>query len=155
MTVQLFLDLDGVLADFDSHYEAVFGKRPNKVDGTVDWAAVREKGDFFLRMPPMSDMTVLWNGVKHLNPIVLTGVPISVPEAPENKRAWVRKHLGRHVDVWCCRSSEKWRRANEGDILVDDWEKYRDLWIKRGGRWVTHRKAWRTLHDLRNLGVLA
>jgi hypothetical protein len=40
-----------------------------------------------------------------------------------------------------------------GDILVDDWEKYRDLWIARGGRWVTHVTAEQTISQLRSLGI--
>jgi hypothetical protein len=37
----LFVDMDGVLADFDAHHEAVFGVRPSKVTDNVHWAAVR------------------------------------------------------------------------------------------------------------------
>jgi len=43
--------------------------------------------------------------------------------------------------------------AEPGDILVDDWEKYRHLWIARGGRWVTHRSAEESVRELRALGV--
>jgi len=33
----IFVDMDGVLADFDAHHEAVFGTRPNKTSDAVDW----------------------------------------------------------------------------------------------------------------------
>jgi hypothetical protein len=55
---KLFVDLDGMLADFDSHYEAIFGER-NQADN-VDWAKARAVKDFYLDIPPMADMQVLW-----------------------------------------------------------------------------------------------
>src|SRR5262245_38000386 len=33
--------MDGVLADFDRHHEAIFGVRACKIADNVDWAAVR------------------------------------------------------------------------------------------------------------------
>lgn len=101
--MQLFVDMDGVLADFDRHYENVFGVRPDKIADNVDWQRVRDTKDFYLNIPPMTDMPVLWSAIASLRPIVLTGVPRSVEEAPENKRAWVRKNLGSDIEVRCWR----------------------------------------------------
>jgi hypothetical protein len=145
---QLFVDMDGVLADFNAHYESVFGVRPCKVADNVDWAAVRARPDFFLGIPPMPDMGDLWRVIKWHSPIVLTGVPASVEEAAANKRAWVSEHLGSHVEVRCCRSSQKSLHAQPGDILIDDWEKYRKRWIRKGGIWITHRSASETIVEL-------
>jgi len=151
--MQIFVDMDGVLADFDAHHEAVFGARADKAANNVDWDAVRAVGDFYLHIPPMADLPVLWNFIAPLSPIVLTGVPWSVKEAPDNKRAWAEKHLGGDVEVRCCRSREKAKHANPGDILIDDWEKYRHLWERAGGRWITHTDAETTVRRLRALGI--
>jgi hypothetical protein len=150
---QIFVDMDGVLADFDTGYEIKFGYRPDKTADTADWNKVRNCAGFYERLPPMPDAHELWAFVAPYRPIVLTGVPWSVEEAPANKRAWVRKHLGEHVEVRCCKSAEKCRHAQPGDILIDDWEKYRHLWIAAGGRWVTHRSAAESIRELRALGV--
>jgi hypothetical protein len=101
----------------------------------------------------MPDMAELWAHVAPYQPIVLTGVPASVKEAPDNKRAWVRRHLGSRVEVRCCPSKEKCLHAKAGDILIDDWEKYRHLWIAQGGVWVTHTSATNSIRELRALGV--
>lgn len=155
MIPQVFVDMDGVLADFDTHYEAVFGRRASKLTDDVDWKAVRAAPGFFADMPPMPDMRELWDYVSRLTrkPIVLTGVPSSVEEAPANKRAWVTRHLGEHVEVRACQSKLKCLHARPGDILIDDWEKYRGLWIAKGGRWITHTSAKTTIDRLHELGL--
>jgi hypothetical protein len=160
--MQLYVDLDGVLADFHTGYEKAFGVRPCNHADNVDWDAVRYVPDFYLNLPPMPDMHILWTCIAGLKPIVLTGVPSSVPEAPANKRAWVVKNLGSDVEVRCCRSSEKYKHAAPGDILIDDWTKYRHLWEAAGGIWVTHTNARDTVFHLikhnvalmRNIGRL-
>jgi hypothetical protein len=146
--------MDGVLADFDGHHGAVFGFRSDKLLDNVDWDAVNRVKDFFLNIPPMPDLKVLWDFVSPLQPIVLTGVPSAVQVAADDKRAWVRRHLGAHVEVRCCPSKEKCLHAQAGDILVDDWEKYhRHLWEAKGGRWITHTSAESTIQSLMRLGI--
>lgn len=147
---QIFVDMDGVLADFDSGYESVFGLRPSIHADNVDWELVRQHKDFYLNLPPMSDAFDLWRFIAPHAPIILTGVPRSVDEAAENKTAWVRRMFG-DVEVRCCRSSEKCLHASPGDILIDDWEKYRKKWEKAGGIWITHQNAIETIATLERI----
>ncbi len=151
--MQLYVDMDGVLADFDQHHEDVFGFRADKLLDNVDWTAVRKIPHFYLHIPPMKDLKELWTAISPLNPIVLTGVPY-IKVAPGNKEAWIQKHLGTDVEVICCRSKEKCTYAEPGDILIDDWEKYKHLWVNAGGRWVTHVSAKDTIEQLIKIGVL-
>lgn len=138
----VFVDMDGVLADFDTGYELYFGTRPSKADDNVDWELVRGTEGFYRELPPMPDFDVLWRGLAGMNPIILTGVPREVPEAADNKLAWVRRIIGPDQPVITCRSKDKSLHIRQpGDILIDDWEKYRKVWIKRGGRWITHTSA--------------
>lgn len=153
---RVFVDLDGVLADFDTGYERAFGVRPDKAADNVDWEAVRREPGFYARLPPMPDMLELWAAIVWLvpQPVILTGIPKGVPEAADNKRAWVARHLGPHIEVRCCLSREKCLHAWTGDVLIDDWEKYKHLWLERGGRWITHTSARSTIEQLRGMGVL-
>lgn len=153
--MRLFCDMDGVLADFDTGYAKIFGRsipRLNSFDNDghdVDWRGIAAYKDFYLTLPPMADMKELWSGIAPFNPIILTGIPSSVTAAADNKKAWVRKHLGSDVEVRCCASKEKCLHAKPGDILIDDWEKYKALWEKQGGVWITHTSAQDTLRQLR------
>jgi len=155
MPVQVFVDMDGVLADFDAHHEAIFGVRPSKTADSVDWQKVRAVKGFYADMPPMADMTTLWDFVSQLSPkpIVLTGIPLSVEEAPDNKRGWVERHLGGSVEVRCCPSKDKSLHCRPADILIDDWDKYRHLWLAKGGRWITHTSAENSIKQLLELGI--
>lgn len=150
--MQLFVDMDGVLADFDSGYEREFGVRPSKGTDNVDWKRVAQRRDFYRDLPPMPDFLELWEGVAPYQPIILTGVPASVREASDNKRAWVDRHIGSFQRVIGCPSRDKClHMTSPGDILIDDWDKYRDLWIARGGRWITHTSAIKSLTELREM----
>lgn len=148
----LFCDMDGVLADFDSHHETVFGYRADKIADNVDWAKVRAVDGFYRDIPPMHDFEELWGFIRKFDPIILTGVPKAVHEAPENKRAWARRHLGRDVEVRCVLSKQKFLHARPGDILIDDWEKYRTLWLGAGGVWITHTSAADSIRQLVEMG---
>lgn len=151
----LFVDLDGVLADFDAHYNTVFGELPSTwrtsqfQDKDVDWGAIRRHQNFYAQIPPMPDMFELWKYVARFQPIVLTGIPSSIPEAADNKRGWVSKNLGDHIEVRCCLSREKYLHAQPGDVLVDDWEKYKESWQRTGGIWITHTSAKSTIEKLK------
>lgn len=147
----IFVDMDNVLADFDAGYEATFGIRASKLTDNVDWAVVRPS--FFDSLPPMADYLELWARVERYNPTVLTGVPSELPQAIQNKRRWIDRHLGEHVPVIGCRSKHKSLYCRPGDLLIDDWERYRDLWLGAGGLWITHVSAAQTARELERHGL--
>ena len=157
--MQIYVDMDGVLADFDLHYETTFNvklprrafREPPYTADEVDWKAIRKTANFFRDIPPMADFKELWSFVEVYNPIILTGVPASVTEAATNKREWVDKNLGRDVSMVACLSKEKATWCRPGDILIDDWEKYRDLWVGAGGRWITHTSAAESVRQLKEM----
>lgn len=151
--MRLFLDMDGVLVDFDSGYHKHFGVRPDKDADDVDWAKVRAVAGFYLNLEPMADALALWNGVADLGlvPTILTGIPKSITAAADEKRLWVRRWLGAHVEVITCRSKDKATHAKPGDVLVDDWTKHKHVWEAMGGIWITHTSAEASLDQLKRL----
>lgn len=152
---QVYVDLDGVLADFDAHYLATFGVVADKSTDNVEWARVHATPGFYRDMPLMKDAEELWSFVNGLTrkPIILTGVPKSVPAAADEKRAWVKQHLGPKVQVMTGPSRDKCHVCLPGDVLIDDWEKYREFWLRAGGRWITHTSADTSIEQLLELGI--
>lgn len=152
MRRRLFIDLDGVLADFDAHYDALFGARLQRgTDPPGFWDNIRGHGSFFADLPLMPDARALWEGLADLGPVVLTGCPPEVPDAALQKRAWCRRHLGPGVVAVTCRSEEKRLHGRPGDVLVDDWVKYRHLWEGMGGVFVLHTSAAASVAEVRRV----
>jgi len=138
--VQVFLDCDGVLADFDEAGRILWGEEPRayeaRVGSTRFWQELEDRGDFYRTLPLMPDAMDLYEGVKHLNPVILTGCPRG-NWAEAQKVDWAARHFP-GVEIITCRSSEKRNHAKPGDVLIDDWHQHRHRWIEMGGVWISH-----------------
>lgn len=157
---QLFLDCDGVLANFDKRAIEIVGMQPrdfeNQNGAKKFWNMIYDTPDFFFSLDPMPDAHDLVNAVRHLNPIILTGKP-HIREghdwAQEQKLAWRDKHFP-DLEMIVCRSADKIKHAQPGDIIIDDWPKYRQIWIDGGGLWIDHYTAEISIAELKKMGVL-
>ena len=147
----VFLDCDGVLADFDAHGLAYFGMPPREAEKRLGqkefWRQLEARGDFYRSMPLMSDARELYEGVRHLNPTILTGCPRG-NWAEAQKVAWAAEHFP-GVPIITCRSADKRAHAKPGDILIDDWPEHRHRWIEMGGHFIMHADAATSLAALR------
>src|SRR5262249_25132824 len=76
---QIYLNCDGVLADFDTAAEAILGIHPRTFEdqhGAAEfWTRLARAPDFFGRLEPMPDAYDLYDAVKAKAPIILTGMP--------------------------------------------------------------------------------
>lgn len=153
--MQLFLDMDGVLADFDKRATQLLRMSPQQFEGYYGakafWGLLQNSDNFYNSFDPMIDAPFLVDAVDHLDPIVLTGVPMGDWAQPQ-KRDWIGRHFG--YPVICCRSKDKSLHMNPGDIIVDDRVEYRHLWEAKGGIWVHHTSAYDSIGQLKDLGVL-
>lgn len=149
----IYCDLDGVLADFDGWYKRCFGIVPTRWPnpGNVDWPALLARPGWYADLPLMPDALELWNYIEPQDPIILTGIPRSAPQAIDDKRAWVLDNLSGHAmqRMICCRSSEKSNYCAPGDILIDDWARYAPQWRATGGRFILHSSAAETIRELK------
>ncbi len=152
---QVFVDLDGVLADLVGGYKKRFGTELTREADNADWDLVRATPGFYRGLPPMEDTPQLWSFLVQLKhkPIVLTGVPRSIPWAAAEKRAWCAYYLGEDIEVITCFSKDKALHMQPGDVLIDDWDKYRHLWLAAGGQFVLHRSAESSIDELLGMGV--
>ncbi len=147
----LFLDLDGVLADFDRGVRTVTGKRPEELPTKVMWRELSRHKDFYGTLEFMHDAQDLWRFCEPFAPTILTGLPLG-SWAPEQKRRWVAHMLGPHVKVITCMARDKHRYASPGAVLVDDREKARAPWETAGGTFVLHTGAKTSIAALKELG---
>jgi hypothetical protein len=153
---QLFLDCDGVLADFDSVAEQVFGMPSRQAEQKLGpkqfWRKLRNHEDFYGSLPLRADARTLFDAVQHLNHIILTGCPLG-KWAEEQKHRWAAVHFP-GTPMITCMASEKRMHMKPGDVLVDDFLKYKDLCEDAGGIFIHHTSADQTIVELRHIGLL-
>ncbi len=154
----IFVDMDGVVADFDGHYERHFGVRPTRwpEPDNVNWNRIKETPDFYRTIPLLPGAQDL---VRYVDEVgegcsFLTGVPISVNAAPNQKIEWANMHFP-GFPIICCPAKDKWMHGTHRDILIDDYLRYRIDWINMGGVFVHHTDVPSTIAKLRELGKCA
>lgn len=149
----IYLDMDGVIADFDGYFEQLFGVLPRHIPKTERWDKVNNTPNYWVDLPKMQGADKL---IHHLNTygfMVLTGVPhLGCEKAKIQKRVWLKNHYGIETDVICCFSHDKANYCQVGDILIDDWLPNIERWIQAGGIGILYTSVEDTLRQLAQLG---
>ena len=150
MSRQLYLDCDGVLADFDAGATAVLGLPPTAYENRHGphrfWRKLAEAPDFYFGLPLLPDAMTLFDAVRHLDPIILTGMPQGNWAAGQKQR-WAEKYFpGTRIITTMAR--DKRDHCREGDVLVDDQLRHAERWRGAGGIFVHHQSAEATLKAL-------
>ena len=154
---QIWLDKDGVLANFNKRAELILGMPPSEYDklhGPKAFDAnVYAQPDFFALLEPMEDAHELVASVKHLKPIILTGHPNNGYWAVEQKFKW-RDNNFPDLPLVSCLSKDKPKFCRPGDILIDDWSKYKTNWEEASGVFIHHVSAKQSISQLKELGII-
>ena len=148
--MHLFLDCDGVLADFDAGATALLGmpaKDFQDAEGKSEfWRRLARAPDFYGSLPLMPDAHLLVEAVAHLNPTILTGLPIGNWAAPQKVR-WAAEHFP-GVPITTTMARDKFRHMTGADVLVDDRADHRAAWEEAGGTFIHHLTARASLIEL-------
>jgi 5'-nucleotidase len=149
--VTIYLDKDGVLADFDAHVERLFGAGPRQLGDAKLWECVEATPDFWETMPVKAGAHELFAIAAPYKPIILTGCPKTGYErASEHKPIWINKNFGPGIEVITCLSKDKpLHMKRPKDILVDDFIVNIKRWQKAGGRTVWYQTADQAIEDLK------
>lgn len=144
--MKVYVDQDGVLADFSSAYKDLTGREADKRN-PIDWSVI--SAEFYGSLPLLPDAHKLINGINELgfSPVILTGIPRSVVGVDKAKVTWVERHF-QDLTVITTFSRLKAEYCQPGDVLIDDWPKYKDRWEAAGGHWITHKSASKSLYEL-------
>lgn len=151
---KFFVDLDGVLVDFEKGFEILNGVHPQSLPEPEMWKLINSRERHWHDLPALPGALQLWARIAPYAPTILTGCPRSGFQlADEGKREWCARELGRHVPVITCFSRDK---ANHmvapGDILIDDLIKNCDRWTEAGGRAIHYTGADAALAQLTEWG---
>lgn len=144
---RLFIDLDGVGADFDKGYYNHFGHWPWEVDDDTMWATIATIPEFFATLPVMDGFleAVAEFIEAGYEPMFLTACPDhDYQRVADQKYTWVRNHVPHDILMLPVVKGKNKARfvQNPGDILVDDYPKNLLPWQAAGGYAVHHEGDW-------------
>ena len=148
----IFIDLDGVLADFDSGVRELAMYHGD--DDDEMWEAVSQVEHFYEHLTPISGSISMLNAIKEAHPgrvEILTAPPKpkrGIRTAEDDKRNWCKTYLG-DIPVNIAYSEDKHRYCrDEKDILIDDRQSNIDDWIAAGGTAILHTSPEETIKAL-------
>ncbi len=143
----IFVDLDGVCADFDGHYMKTFGKdlREGSVSDEELWANVDSyEGDFFYDLPVLPGTREALQALRDMGYeiIFLTACPASnYGYVAQQKHDWVRLVLEETealvIPIVGGKNKAKIIQS-QGNILIDDFHKNTKAWADAGGEPILH-----------------
>jgi hypothetical protein len=141
---KLYVDMDGVLCDFDGQCRKYFpdmseNETPreysHKIGTNKFWKTIREtKGEFWSTMEPLDENIVeIWSRLNKLCPHIAI---LSSPDNPdpyciEGKNIWLDKYFGpRQMRLF---TKEKHKYACSNSLLIDDFDKNTEPWKENKG----------------------
>lgn len=136
--LQVFLDLDGVFADFDARVKRLSGKHPNQLERSRLWKIINADKRFFAELELIEGCLALWEATKDLEPVFLTGAPSS-KVFQEQKREWVSRIFGPEFTVHVVPKKRKQEFSGKHKVLIDDTPENIEQWIAAGGHGILHK----------------
>jgi hypothetical protein len=150
---EIFLDLDGVFADYEGEYRRLTGGDPSEKGKTK---AMRFKSfpHFYLNLPLLPDAMKLWSFVKVFHPKFLSAASNYLKASREDKENWVLHHFhvtGNDRVIIVNYPKDKWQHCKPGAILIDDKLQNCADWEHAGGIAIHHVSADLTIKKLKQI----
>jgi len=171
-TIDVYVDLDGVLCDFVSGVKHMFETvlptetvdnfetrfEDSKEYRSKMWSACSNYqqlgNELWYECPLMDDAMELWEYLIPHSPQILSATGDPKYRAGHQKQRWVAEKLGDEVIVNLTRkASEKAQYASRRAILIDDKEKAIKPWRDAGGIGILHTSARDSILQLQDLGL--
>ena len=161
---KVYLDMDGVVADFDKRFEDLSGMKPREFEEKYgkskfwDFIDEENKISFWVGIPEMDGAKKLVDYVKKYNYELLTA-PSVKKQSYLGKILWVRNHsdlLGGKPRINFKKAKEKHEVKSEltkNDILIDDRADTISRWEAKGGTGIVYSSADQVINDLKKLGL--
>ena len=152
---QIFLDQDGVLADFEGGLTKALGYKVDLADENDVYDAEKRKltaQRLFRNLEPLPDAWKLVNYCMNsgIHTEILTAAgTVNRDIVVKDKIDWIRRYIHPHWIVICTFSgTQKAAFAHKRGVLIDDRERNIKYWIEAGGIGILHKTADDTIEQL-------
>ena len=153
-----YVDMDGVIANFDKGFEEIAGVSPKTLSNDKLWEIINTHGKakFFSDLPWMPDGKELWTFVTQnfLRVKILTALGRSNKtdnQTTTGKKMWLRKNIPSLQDSDIIMVENKHRKrhySTPNSIIIDDTEVVIQEWTHKGGIGILHRNTRDTISKL-------
>lgn len=149
----IYLDMDGVLADFAQASARVFHKPVESIQewgfyealGTTEdgfWKKIHGIGaDFWVGIPPYPWYKRIYEECKKTAPTIILTSPSDHESSPQGKSVWLKERLGVCPKGYLMGSS-KHHLAHKNALLIDDADHNVDRFRASGGRAILFPRPW-------------
>lgn len=142
----IYLDLDGVFADFEKKAIELVGKKPKDMQPTEFWKELGKHDHVWRDLELMPGSRALYDAVMKIPDVdvaFLTALPRptgKMATAADDKKLWVKEHFGTECKVYTVVGGVNKAKyiQTPDDILIDDTQKNIDAWTAAGGIGILH-----------------
>ncbi len=158
----LYIDLDGVLADFDGKVLEITGKYPSELTTKELWKQLQVVDNFYYSLDIIEGSKEFLDYILYTSQVrveILTALPSpskKLRTSSNDKIMWVYDKIDPYIITNCV---SNWRMKtyfcrNDDDILIDDQEKNIVQWQEAGGIGILHNNFEDTIQKLKELNVV-
>ena len=162
----IFVDMDGVLTDFERRFEQFAGVTPDEYTSQKTIQFGKEKADeqfwnlidkqigvrFWAGMPWMPEGENLYKHIKKYKPTILTS-PSRDESSRIGKGVWVKRNMSGVPVKFGYKASGKAKYAGPNKILIDDREDNIAAWKAAGGIGILFKSTEQVKNELSKLGL--
>jgi 5' nucleotidase, deoxy (Pyrimidine), cytosolic type C protein (NT5C) len=157
MIDKIFVDLDGVLCDFQKRYKQIFGVAPE----SLKYKQFHQQFDKFIIDMNFATLDMMPDTLKLLSVLDSLEVPKEILSSTasesrhdvvsKQKIIWLKKHGITYKQNFVPGKSLKYKFATPNSIIIDDTVSVIEDWNKAGGIGILHKSAETTIDKLKSL----
>ena len=162
----IFVDMDGVLTDFERRFEQFAGVTPDEYIDQKTIQFGKDKANeqfwnlidkeigvrFWAGMPWMPEGENLYKYIKKYKPTILTS-PSRDESSRIGKGVWIKRNMSGTPYKFGYKASGKAKHAGPNKILIDDREDNISAWKAAGGIGILFKSTEQVKNELSKLGL--
>ena len=163
---EVFVDMDGVLTDFERRFEQFAGVTPDEYMSQKEIQYGKDKANeqfwdlidkqigvrFWAGMPWMPEGEELYRYIKKYKPTILTS-PSREESSRIGKGVWVKRNMSGTPVKFGYKADGKAKFAGPNKILIDDREDNISAWKAAGGIGILFKSTEQVKNELSKLGL--